>query len=108
MSAEKLARERNASAGSEKGIAEMWKRKRQKEKGEQGEGNEGEGAFVKSRKVLRSPEEKKVGEGGALECLIREMREEVRKDLREVKEQGRETREDVGKLRGKMEEWEKR
>ena len=89
-------------------IREMWKRKRDKEEEKQVEEREGEEAFLKSRKVQRSPEEKREVEGGGLERLLREMREEVRKDLKEVKQQGREVKEDLGKLRGKMEEWEEK
>ena len=106
--AERLTRERSMSGGNVMEIAEMWKRKREKEEERRGEGGEGEEAFMKSRKVQRSPEEKRVGDHEALESLIKGMREEMRKDLREVKEQGREAKEEMEKIRGKMEEWEDR
>ncbi|XP_043263108.1 uncharacterized protein LOC122403575 [Colletes gigas] len=63
---------------------------------------------MKSRKVLRSPVRNGAGEDGALESLIRELREEMRKDLGEVRKQVREAQEELGKVRGKMEEWEER
>ncbi|XP_076686107.1 uncharacterized protein LOC143378236 [Andrena cerasifolii] len=103
--AERLARERSMSGGSIGEIAELWKRKREKE--EQGHGEEsGIEAFQKSRKVGRSPEGER--EGGGIERLLKEMRAEMRKDLKEVKEQGREAREDMASLREKMEEWEEK
>ena len=103
--AERLARERSMSAGSIGEITELWKRKRENEEQSHGE-ERGIEAFQKSRNVGRSPEEKR--EGGDIERLIMEMRAEMRNDLKEVKDQGREAREERAVIRMKMEEWEEK
>lgn len=110
--AERLIRERSGSLGNMKELNELWKRKREELEEKGIEDAEEARAFQKSKLMERSPSKGEQG-GGSIERILRGMSEELKSEMREVRDeirgQGREVKEELARSREERrieaEEW---